>query len=81
MFASAFTNERLGEIDKQLKPGTVQIIEKPFHIDTLFEELEDRDIYEALQCMSMNVEFISSHKPSRRFLLELLEAMCRITGR
>jgi CheY-like chemotaxis protein len=77
VFASAYVEETLQESAKQLK-RIVELIKKPFRLSELIDKLEDKELYEELKALDVDVDRIRAARPSHELLLDLLERLARI---
>ena len=77
VFASAYVEETLQESAKQLK-RIVELVKKPFRLGELIDKLEDKELYEELKTLDVDVDLIRAARPSHELLLDLLERLTRI---
>ena len=77
IFASAYVEEILQESVKRLKQ-VVELIPKPFSLRNLVETVEDKEAYEELEKLNLDVGRIRNAKPSHELLIDLLERLRRI---
>lgn len=77
IFASAYVNETLVESVKQLKQ-IVELLQKPFALDTLVDVLEDRGIYEELEKLNVSIKDIKSLNPTHEQVRDLLEGLRKL---
>ena len=57
VFASAYVKETLQESVKQLKQ-VVELIQKPFSLSQLVDAVEDKEVYEELKSLNLDVNRI-----------------------
>lgn len=74
IFASAYVKETLVESVKQLKQ-VVEVLQKPFGLDGLIEQIEDEEIYSELQSLNVDIKTIKAAELRHEQLLELLETL------
>jgi CheY-like chemotaxis protein len=77
IFASAYVEEILQESVKRLKQ-VVELMPKPFSLRNLVETVEDKEAYEELEKLNLDVGRIRNAKPSHELLIDLLERLRRI---
>lgn len=77
IFASAFTREALVDSIKQLNQ-VVELIQKPFDLDTLLDILEDKEIFSQLAMLNVKVKEIKDLNPTHEQIRDLLEGLKRI---
>jgi DNA-binding response OmpR family regulator len=77
IFASAYVEETLEVAVKQLKQ-VVELMQKPFGADALVNTIEDKEIYEGLKKIMLNLKQIKDANPSPKQLKSLLESLKRI---
>lgn len=78
VFASAYINEILADSIKEIRHATVELIQKPFSFNALIDKLEDREIYDELRRMNVNVEAIRSINPTHDQIKSLLEGLRKL---
>ena|SRR5215204_939699 len=61
IFASAYVQETLEESVQKLK-RVVELLQKPFHIDTLVDTIEDKEAFEGLKKLMVDIKKISRDK-------------------
>jgi DNA-binding response OmpR family regulator len=77
IFASAYVEETLEDTVKQLKQ-VVELMQKPFGVDALVNTIEDKEIYEGLKQIMLNLKQIKDANPSPKQLKSLLESLKKI---
>lgn len=77
IFASAYVKETLLESVKQLKQ-VVELLQKPFDLDTLVDTIEDKEIYEKLEKLNVKVQEIKSLNPTHEQVRDLLEGLTKL---
>jgi CheY-like chemotaxis protein len=77
IFASAYVKETLQESVKQLKQ-VVELMQKPFFLSRLVDTIEDKEVYEELKNLNVDVNRISAAEPSHKLVIGLLERLKRI---
>jgi CheY-like chemotaxis protein len=77
IFASAYVEETLQESVKQLNQ-VVELIQKPFTLSQLVNILENKESYEELKKLNVEVGLIRDAEPSHEILMDLLERLQRI---
>jgi CheY-like chemotaxis protein len=77
IFASAYVNETLVDSVKQLKQ-IVELLQKPFELDTLVDVLEDKGIYEELERLNVRIKDIKSLNPTHEQVRDLLEGLRKL---
>jgi CheY-like chemotaxis protein len=77
IFASAYVKETLERSVKELKQ-VVELIQKPFSLSELIDIIEDREIYEDLRTLNIDIELVKAANPTHEQILDLLERLKRI---
>jgi len=77
IFASAYVEETLEDTVKELKQ-VVELMQKPFGADVLVNTIEDKEIYEGLKQIMLNLKQIKDANPSPKQLKSLLESLKKI---
>ena len=77
IFASAYVEETLEDAVKQLKQ-VVELMQKPFAVDALVDTIEDKEIYEGLKEIMLNMKQIKNESPSPQQLKSLFESLRKI---
>ena len=77
IFASAYVKETLEHSIKELKQ-VVELIQKPFSLNKLVDIIEDKEAYEDLRTLNIDVELVKAANPTHEQILDLLERLKRI---
>jgi len=77
IFASAYVEETLEDAVKQLK-HVVELMQKPFAVDALVDTIEDKEIYDGLKEIMLNMKQIKNESPSSEQLKSLFESLRKI---
>ena len=77
IFASAFVKETLVESIKELHQ-VVELMQKPFAASALLDTIEDKEIYDGLKSLMVNVREIKDTNPSHKNIKELFEGLRKI---
>jgi CheY-like chemotaxis protein len=77
IFASAYVEETLEDAVKELKQ-VVELMQKPFAVDALVDTIEDKEIYEGLKEIMLNMKQIKNESPSPQQLKSLFESLRKI---
>lgn len=77
IFASAFVKETLIDSVKQLNQ-VVELLQKPFDLDTLVDMMEDKTIYERLEKLNVKVKEIKNLNPTHEQVRDLLEGLIKM---
>ena len=77
IIASAFVKETLIDSIKNLK-HVVEVIQKPFHLSTLVDTIEDKEIYSELQNLNVDIDVIRALNPSHEQIKDLLDRLRRV---
>lgn len=77
IFASAYVKETLQESVKQLKQ-IVELMQKPFMLSQLVDTVEDKQVYEELKNLNVDVNRIKSAELSHELVIDLLERLRKI---
>ncbi|MGA7367995.1 MAG: response regulator [Nitrososphaeraceae archaeon] len=77
IFASAYVKETLEHSIKELKQ-VVELIQKPFSLNKLVDIIEDKEIYEDLRTLNIDVDIVKAANPTHEQILDLLERLKRI---
>jgi DNA-binding NtrC family response regulator len=77
IFASAFVKETLEHSIRELKQ-VVELIQKPFSLNKLVDIIEDKEVYEDLRTLNIDVDLVKAANPSHEQILDLLERLKRI---
>ncbi len=74
IFASAYVLDTIKESIKELNV-VVELLQKPFELDTLIDTIEDKRVYYELQKINVNVKALKGLNPSHDQIKELLEEL------
>ena len=77
VFASAYVKETLQESVKRLKQ-VVELIQKPFSLSQLVDAVEDKEVYEELKSLNLDVNRIKAAEPTHELVIELLQRLRKI---
>ena len=77
IFASAYVKETLEHSIKELKQ-VVELIQKPFSLNKLVDIIEDKEVYEDLRALNIDVDLVKAANPTHEQILDLLERLKRI---
>jgi CheY-like chemotaxis protein len=77
IFASAYVKETLQESVKQLKQ-IVELMQKPFTLSQLVDTVEDKEVYEELKSLNVDVNRIRASEPTHELVIDLLERLKKI---
>lgn len=77
IFASAYVKDTLADSVKQLKRA-VELMQKPFKLEALIDTLEDKEIYEELKKLNVDIDAFRAVNPSHEQITKLLESIRRI---
>jgi CheY-like chemotaxis protein len=77
IFASAYVKETLEHSIKELKQ-VVELIQKPFSLNDLVDIIEDKEVYEDLKTLSVDVDLVKAANPTHEQILDLLERLKKI---
>lgn len=77
IFASAYVKETLAESVKELHQ-VVELLQKPFLANVLVDAIEDKDIYDGLKKLMVNVKEIKDMEPTHNQIRELFEGLKKI---
>jgi DNA-binding NtrC family response regulator len=77
IFASAYVRETLQESVKQLKQ-VVELMQKPFSLSQLVDAVEDKEAYEELKSLNVDVNRIRAAEPPHQVVIDLLERLKKI---
>jgi CheY-like chemotaxis protein len=80
IFASAYVKETLVDSVKQLKQ-IVELLQKPFQLDTMIDILEDKEIFEQLERLNVKVKEIKGLNPTHEQVRDLLEGLRKLHKR
>ena len=74
IFASAYVQETLMESVKHLKQ-IVELLQKPFDLETLVDTIEDKQIYEELGKINVKIKALKDLNPTHEQLRDLLRGI------
>jgi len=74
IFASAYVLSTLQESVKNLHV-IVELLQKPFELSVLIDTVEDKEIFEALKKINVDVNAIQDWNPTHEQLRELLQSL------
>jgi CheY-like chemotaxis protein len=77
IFASAYVKETLQESVKQLKQ-IVELMQKPFSLTQLVDTVEDKQVYEEIKKLNVDVSRIRAAEPTHELVVDLLERLQKI---
>lgn len=77
IFASAYVKETLEHSIKELKQ-VVELIQKPFSMNKLVDIIEDKEVYEDLRTLNIDVDLVKAASPTHEQILDLIERLKRI---
>jgi DNA-binding response OmpR family regulator len=77
IFVSAFVKEPLTDSIKNLMQ-VVEVIQKPFHLTTLVDTIEDKEIYSELQNLNVDIDVVKALKPTHEQITDLLNRLGRV---
>jgi len=77
IFASAYVKETLEHSIKELKQ-VVELIQKPFSLNKLVDIIEDKEVYEDLKTLNIDIDLVKAANPTHEQILDLLERLKRI---
>jgi DNA-binding NtrC family response regulator len=77
IFASAYVKETLQESVKQLKQ-IIELMQKPFSLSQLVDAIEDKEVYEELKNLNVDVKRIKAAEPAHEVVIALLERLKKI---
>jgi CheY-like chemotaxis protein len=78
IFASAYVKETLEDSVKQLKQ-VVELMQKPFEADALVDTIEDKEVYQGLKKLMINVRQMDKEsEPTEEHIKDLFEGLRKI---
>ena len=77
IFVSAYVKETLQDSVKQLHQ-IVELMQKPFAINELIDTIEDKDAYNQLKKLNVDIDVIKAANPTHEQILDLLERLGKI---
>jgi two-component SAPR family response regulator len=77
IFASAYVKETFQDLIKQLHQ-IVELMQKPFTINTLIDTIEHRDAYNELKKLNVDINVIQVANSTHEQIIDLLERLRKI---
>jgi CheY-like chemotaxis protein len=77
IFASAYVKETLEDSVKQLKQ-VVELMQKPFEADALVDTIEDKEAFEGLKTLIVNIKEFNLDNPTKEQISSLFEGLRKI---
>ena len=77
IFASAYVKETLENSIKELKQ-VVELMQKPFSLSKLVDIVEDKEVYEDLRALNIDIDLVRAANPTHEQIIDLLERLKRI---
>lgn len=77
IFASGFVQETFFESVKSLKQIT-EIMKKPFNLQALIDTLEDKEIYQKLEKLNVDIAAIKELNPSHAQIKAYFDVLCQL---
>jgi CheY-like chemotaxis protein len=77
IFASAYVKETLRDSVKQLHQ-IVELMQKPITINELIDTIEDKDVYNELKKLNVDLDVIKAANPTHEQIMDLLERLRKI---
>ena len=77
IFASAYVKETLEHSITELKQ-VVELMQKPFSLSKLVDVVEDKEVYEDLRTLNIDIDLVKASNPTHEQILDLLERLKRI---
>ena len=74
IFASAYVKENLTDSIRKLKQ-VVELMQKPFNVNTLIDTVEDKEIYSELEKFKVDLDIIRSINPTHEQIIDLLKRL------
>lgn len=74
IFASAYVKETLTDSIKKLKQ-VVELMQKPFNVNTLIDTVEDKEIYSELKGLNVDLDIIKAINPTHEQIIDLLKRL------
>jgi CheY-like chemotaxis protein len=74
IFASAYAKETLTDSIRKLKQ-VVELMQKPFDVNTLIDTVEDKEIYSQLERFKVDLDVIRAINPTHEQIIDLLERL------
>jgi two-component system, chemotaxis family, chemotaxis protein CheY len=77
IFASAYVLSTLQESVKNLH-AIVELLQKPFELSVLVDTVEDKEIFEALKKINVDIQAVQNWNPNHEQLRDLLQALKKL---
>jgi CheY-like chemotaxis protein len=77
IFASAYVLSTLQESVKNLHT-IVELLQKPFELSVLIDTVEDKEIFEALKKINVDIQALQDFNPTHEQLRDLLQALKKL---
>jgi CheY-like chemotaxis protein len=77
IFASAYVQETLVDSIKNLRQ-IVELLQKPFSLQDLIDTVEDKNIYEELAKLNVNIQNLKDLNPTHAQIRDYLEALRKL---
>ena len=77
IFVSAYVKETLQDSVKQLHQ-IVELMQKPITINELIDTVEDKDVYNELKKLNVDLDVIKAANPTHEQIIDLLERLRKI---
>ncbi|MDX1532896.1 MAG: response regulator [Nitrosopumilaceae archaeon] len=77
IFASAYVQETLSDSIKNLKQ-IVELLQKPFGLQALIDTIEDKEIYQELEKLNVDIRNLKELNPSHAQIRDYLEALQKL---
>lgn len=77
IFASAYVLSTLQESVKNLH-AIVELLQKPFELSVLIDTVEDKEIFEALKKINVDIMAVQNWNPNHEQLRDLLQALKKL---
>ena len=74
IFASAYVKETLTDSIRRLKQ-VVELMQKPFNVNTLIDTVEDKEIYSQLERFKVDLDIIRAINPTHEQIIDLLKRL------
>jgi CheY-like chemotaxis protein len=74
IFASAYVKETLTDSIRKLKQ-VVELMQKPFNVNTLIDTVEDKEIYSQLERFKVYLDIIRAINPTHEQIIDLLKRL------
>jgi len=74
IFASAYVKETLTDSIRMLKQ-VVELMQKPFNVNTLIDTVEDKEIYSELKRLDVDLDIIKAINPTHEQIIDLLKRL------